>query len=193
MLALAMGRPMGGFRGSPSTHLKIVAQTVASVGPYALKNCRPGAHLAERLGRPHRLVVWSSIVARLAILAIALWPFSGRADLISVVAFATLRAAFGQLLAPAWTAVAADIVPADVDFVIDCIDSLNCKVALVATSVERGLKVASSMGAGNKLDPTRIRIADISKTSMCPLAAVMRKRLRLVLTVSGFGASISPF
>ena len=72
----------------------------------------------------------------------------------------------------------ADIVPADVDFVIDCIDSLNCKVALVATSVERGLKVASSMGAGNKLDPTRIRIADISKTEMCPLASVMRKRLR---------------
>ena len=72
----------------------------------------------------------------------------------------------------------AEIVPADVDFVIDCIDSLNCKVALVATSVERGLKVASSMGAGNKLDPTRIRIADISKTEMCPLASVMRKRLR---------------
>jgi tRNA A37 threonylcarbamoyladenosine dehydratase len=72
----------------------------------------------------------------------------------------------------------ADIVPADVDFVVDCIDSLNCKVALVASSVERGLRVASSMGAGNKLDPTRIKIADISKTSMCPLAAVMRKRLR---------------
>jgi tRNA A37 threonylcarbamoyladenosine dehydratase len=72
----------------------------------------------------------------------------------------------------------ADVVPADVDFVIDCIDSLNCKVALVASSVERGLKVASSMGAGNKLDPTRIRIADISKTCMCPLASVMRKRLR---------------
>jgi tRNA A37 threonylcarbamoyladenosine dehydratase len=72
----------------------------------------------------------------------------------------------------------AAIVPADVDFVIDCIDSLNCKVALVATSFERGLRVASSMGAGNKLDPGRIKIADISKTSMCPLAAVMRKRLR---------------
>lgn len=72
----------------------------------------------------------------------------------------------------------ADIVPAGVDFVIDCIDSLNCKVALVASSVERGLKVASSMGAGNKLDPTRIRVADISKTSMCPLASVMRKRLK---------------
>ncbi len=72
----------------------------------------------------------------------------------------------------------ADIVPADADFVIDCIDSLNCKVALVASSVQRGLKVASSMGAGNKLDPTRIKIADISRTCMCPLAAVMRKRLR---------------
>lgn len=72
----------------------------------------------------------------------------------------------------------ADIVPADVDFVVDCIDSLNCKVALVATSVQRGLRVASSMGAGNKLDPTRIKIADIAKTCMCPLASVMRKRLR---------------
>lgn len=72
----------------------------------------------------------------------------------------------------------ADVVPADVDFVVDCIDSLNCKVALVATSVQRGLRVASSMGAGNKLDPTRIKIADIAKTCMCPLASVMRKRLR---------------
>jgi tRNA threonylcarbamoyladenosine dehydratase len=72
----------------------------------------------------------------------------------------------------------ADIVPADVDYVIDCIDSLNCKVALVATSFERGLRVASSMGAGNKLDPSRIRVADIAQTSMCPLASVMRKRLR---------------
>lgn len=72
----------------------------------------------------------------------------------------------------------AERVPGDVDYVIDCIDSLNCKVALVATSVERGLRVASSMGAGNKLDPARVRIADISKTEMCPLASVMRKRLR---------------
>ncbi len=92
----------------------------------------------------------------------------------------------------------ADIVPADVDYVIDCIDSLNCKVALVVSSVERGLRVASSMGAGNKLDPTRIRIADISKTCMCPLASVMRKRLRKrgirkgVLTVFSDEAGRSP-
>lgn len=79
----------------------------------------------------------------------------------------------------------AGVVPDDTDFVIDCIDSLNCKVALVAGSVQRGLKVASSMGAGNRLDPTRIRIADISKTSMCPLASVMRKRLRKRGVASG--------
>lgn len=71
----------------------------------------------------------------------------------------------------------AEYVPADADYVIDCIDSLNCKVALVATSVQRGLNVASSMGAGNRLDPGRIRLADISKTEMCPLARIMRKRL----------------
>ncbi len=71
-----------------------------------------------------------------------------------------------------------DLVPSDVDYVIDCIDSLSCKVALVVESYKRGLKVASSMGAGNRLDPSRIKIADISETIMCPLAREMRKRLR---------------
>lgn len=71
-----------------------------------------------------------------------------------------------------------DLVPGDSDYVMDCIDSLSCKVALVVESYKRGLKVASSMGAGNRLDPTRIRIVDISQTSVCPLARVMRKRLR---------------
>ncbi|MDD5058719.1 MAG: tRNA threonylcarbamoyladenosine dehydratase [Sideroxydans sp.] len=71
-----------------------------------------------------------------------------------------------------------DLVPADADYVMDCIDSLSCKVALVVESYKRGLKVASSMGAGNRLDPTRIKVADISKTDKCALAAAMRKRLR---------------
>ncbi|BBP02192.1 tRNA threonylcarbamoyladenosine dehydratase [Sulfuriferula nivalis] len=70
-----------------------------------------------------------------------------------------------------------DYVPADADYVIDCIDSLNCKVALVSTSLQRGLNVASSMGAGNRLEPSMIKLADISKTEMCPLARIMRKRL----------------
>lgn len=71
-----------------------------------------------------------------------------------------------------------ELVPTDCDYVIDCIDSMNCKVALVSHSVSLGLNVASSMGAGNKLDPTRIRVADISETSVCPLAREMRKHLR---------------
>lgn len=69
------------------------------------------------------------------------------------------------------------LVPADCDFVVDCIDSLACKEALVAESFKRGLKVASSMGAGNRLDPTYIKTADISRTEVCPLARQMRKRL----------------
>lgn len=71
-----------------------------------------------------------------------------------------------------------DLVPVDVDYVIDCIDSLSCKIALVVESHLRGLKVASSMGAGNRLDPTRIKVVDISKTDMCPLAKQMRLKLR---------------
>lgn len=71
-----------------------------------------------------------------------------------------------------------DLVPEDCDYVVDAIDSLACKVALVGESVKRGLKVASSMGAGNRLDPSRIKIADIAKTEMCPLARQMRKRLQ---------------
>jgi tRNA A37 threonylcarbamoyladenosine dehydratase len=71
-----------------------------------------------------------------------------------------------------------ELVPADCDYVIDCIDSLTCKEALVAESFKRGLKVASSMGAGNRRDPSRIKVVDISKTNMCALAAQMRQRLR---------------
>jgi tRNA threonylcarbamoyladenosine dehydratase len=70
-----------------------------------------------------------------------------------------------------------ELVPDDCDYVIDCIDSLTCKLALVAESYKRGLKVASSMGAGNRLDPSRIKLADIDDTEMCPLARQMRKRL----------------
>lgn len=71
-----------------------------------------------------------------------------------------------------------ELLPSDADFVIDCIDSLNCKVALIVTAHERGLPVAASMGAGNKLDVTRVRVSDISQTEMDTLARIVRKRLR---------------
>ncbi len=72
----------------------------------------------------------------------------------------------------------AGLLPADTDFVVDCIDSLNCKVALIATAHGRGIPVAASMGAGNKLDPSRLHIADISKTQVDPLAREVRHRLK---------------
>lgn len=66
----------------------------------------------------------------------------------------------------------------DFDYVVDAIDSLNCKVALVATAYQKGLKVVSSMGAGRRIDPSKILIADISKTHTCGLARNMRQRLK---------------
>lgn len=71
------------------------------------------------------------------------------------------------------------------NYLIDCIDSLNSKVSLVAKAYQAGIPVASSMGAGNKLDPSRIKLADISKTKVCPLAKVMRQRLKRLGVSSG--------
>ncbi|AEG30925.1 tRNA threonylcarbamoyladenosine dehydratase [Thiomicrospira cyclica] len=67
---------------------------------------------------------------------------------------------------------------AEFDVVIDAIDSLNCKVALVAEAVRQQKRVFSSMGAGRRIDPSQIRVTDISKTHTCGLARVMRQRLR---------------
>lgn len=71
-----------------------------------------------------------------------------------------------------------ELLANDFDYVVDAIDSLNCKVALVATAYQRGLKVVSSMGAGRRIDPSKILIADISKTHTCGLARNMRQRLK---------------
>ncbi len=64
------------------------------------------------------------------------------------------------------------------DYVIDAIDTVTGKLALVMAAREAGVPIISSMGAGNKLDPTAFAVADISKTSVCPLARIMRKELR---------------
>ena len=64
------------------------------------------------------------------------------------------------------------------DYVIDAIDSLSCKVSFVRSAHEKGYKVISSMGAGGKVDPTKIKVADVYKTSVCKLARVMRIRLK---------------
>lgn len=64
------------------------------------------------------------------------------------------------------------------DYIIDAIDTVSSKLVLIERAKEKNVPIISCMGAGNKLDPTRLEIADISKTSMCPLAKVMRTELR---------------
>ena len=64
------------------------------------------------------------------------------------------------------------------DYIIDAIDLVSAKLSLITTARALEIPVVSSMGTGNKLDPTQFQITDIAKTSVCPLARVMRKELR---------------
>lgn len=64
------------------------------------------------------------------------------------------------------------------DYVIDAIDTVSAKVLLIANAKKAGVPVISSMGAGNKLDPTRFKVADIYETKVCPLAKRMRNLLK---------------
>ena len=61
------------------------------------------------------------------------------------------------------------------DYVVDAIDTVTGKLALVTAAQAAGVPILSCMGTGNKLDPTKFQIADITKTSVCPLARIMRK------------------
>lgn len=64
------------------------------------------------------------------------------------------------------------------DYIVDAIDTVTAKIALILKARACGVPVISSMGTGNKLDPTKLEVADVSKTSVCPLARVMRTELR---------------
>ena len=64
------------------------------------------------------------------------------------------------------------------DYIIDAIDSVKSKLLLIETAKKLNIPIISSMGTGNKLDPTKFQIADISKTSVCPLARVIRVELK---------------
>ena len=73
-----------------------------------------------------------------------------------------------------------------IDFIIDAIDTLSPKIALIRYAVEKGIPLVSSMGAGAKYDTTKVKIADISKSFNCPLAYVLRKKLRKYGINKGF-------
>lgn len=64
------------------------------------------------------------------------------------------------------------------DYIVDAIDTVSGKIAIIEKAYSEGIPVISSMGTGNKLDPTKFRITDINKTSVCPLARVMRYELK---------------
>ncbi|MDD5698270.1 MAG: tRNA threonylcarbamoyladenosine dehydratase [Victivallaceae bacterium] len=77
------------------------------------------------------------------------------------------------------------------DYVVDAIDALSPKVALIAKCLKLNYPLVSSMGSGGKLDPTQVRIADISQTRECPLARAIRKRLHRQNIRQGFKAVFS--
>ena len=77
------------------------------------------------------------------------------------------------------------------DYVVDAIDTLSPKLALILGALKRGIPLVSSMGAGAKTDPTRLEIEDISRTHHCPLAHMLRKRLHKAGVRSGFKAVFS--
>jgi tRNA A37 threonylcarbamoyladenosine dehydratase len=85
-----------------------------------------------------------------------------------------------------------EILERGFDYVVDAIDTLAPKVFLIFHSMNRKLPLVSSMGAGGKFDPTAIRISDISETTDCTLARILRKRLHRLGIREGFNAVYSP-
>ncbi len=71
-----------------------------------------------------------------------------------------------------------DFFPAGYDYIVDAIDLVSCKLDLIETAGREGIPIVSALGTGNKLDAGQFQITDISKTSGCPLARVIRKELR---------------
>ena len=85
-----------------------------------------------------------------------------------------------------------EIIDSGFDYVVDAIDTLSPKVFLIYHSLQRKLPVVSSMGSGGKTDPLQISIADISETTGCTLARILRKRLHKLGVREGFTAVYSP-
>lgn len=71
-----------------------------------------------------------------------------------------------------------NIISNDLDYVFDCIDTITAKIEIVSQCKNLNIPVISAMGTGNKLDPSKFEITDIYKTSICPLAKIMRKELK---------------
>lgn len=71
-----------------------------------------------------------------------------------------------------------DILDTSIDYIVDAVDTVTAKIELIINAQKLNIPIISSMGTGNKLDPTKFEVTDIYKTSVCPLAKVMRKELK---------------
>ncbi len=72
-----------------------------------------------------------------------------------------------------------EILDGTVDYVVDCVDTVTAKIELIVRANKLNIPIISSMGTGNKLDPTKFEVSDIYETSICPLSKVMRRELRI--------------
>lgn len=84
------------------------------------------------------------------------------------------------------------LLEADLDYVVDAIDSITPKITFIKAAYAKGLPIVSSMGAGAKLDPTQLRVTDISKTYNCPFAQQIRKQLKNAGIYKGIKVAFSP-
>ena len=85
-----------------------------------------------------------------------------------------------------------ELLQGQLDYVVDCIDSITPKLTFIKAAYAKGLKIVSSMGAGAKLDPTRLEVVDISKTYNCPFAQQIRKQLKDSGIRKGIKVAFSP-
>ena len=85
-----------------------------------------------------------------------------------------------------------EIISQPYDYVVDAIDTLSPKIFLIHDTIKYGNRIVSSMGAGGKVDPSLIEVADISESHICPLARILRKRLRRLGISNGFKVVFSP-
>lgn len=85
-----------------------------------------------------------------------------------------------------------EVIGMGFDYIVDAIDTLSPKIFLIQHAVERKIPLVSSMGAGGKFDPEKVTICDISETTDCPLARILRKRLHRLGIREGFTAVYSP-
>lgn len=85
-----------------------------------------------------------------------------------------------------------EVLSVKYDYVVEAIDSITPKVTFITAAFAKGLRIVSSMGAGAKLDPTQLRVVDISKTYNCPFAQQIRKKLKEAKIYKGIKVVFSP-